>query len=94
MHEYGGWSTSTGANMNALVGIAAPGEFGGDVSHLNPHKTFCIPHGGGGAGRGPGVRRRGPGAVPAGAREAPASDPARRRSRGVGRAAGQRGVLP
>jgi glycine dehydrogenase len=42
-----------GANMNALVGIAAPGEFGGDVSHLNLHKTFCIPHGGGGPGVGP-----------------------------------------
>jgi glycine dehydrogenase len=43
-----------GANMNALVGVAAPGEFGGDVSHLNLHKTFCIPHGGGGPGVGPG----------------------------------------
>jgi len=42
-----------GANMNALVGVAAPGEFGGDVSHLNLHKTFCIPHGGGGPGVGP-----------------------------------------
>ena len=39
--------------MNALVGVAAPGEFGGDVSHLNLHKTFCIPHGGGGPGVGP-----------------------------------------
>jgi glycine dehydrogenase len=42
-----------GANMNALVGVAAPGKFGGDVSHLNLHKTFCIPHGGGGPGVGP-----------------------------------------
>jgi glycine dehydrogenase len=42
-----------GANLNALVGVAAPGEFGGDVSHLNLHKTFCIPHGGGGPGVGP-----------------------------------------
>jgi glycine dehydrogenase len=42
-----------GANMNALVGVSAPGEFGGDVSHLNLHKTFCIPHGGGGPGVGP-----------------------------------------
>ena len=42
-----------GANMNALVGLAAPGQFGGDVSHLNLHKTFCIPHGGGGPGVGP-----------------------------------------
>ena len=42
-----------GANMNAMVGLAAPGQFGGDVSHLNLHKTFCIPHGGGGPGVGP-----------------------------------------
>jgi glycine dehydrogenase len=42
-----------GANLNAMVGLAAPGEFGGDVSHLNLHKTFCIPHGGGGPGVGP-----------------------------------------
>jgi len=42
-----------GANMNAMVGLTAPGEFGGDVSHLNLHKTFCIPHGGGGPGVGP-----------------------------------------
>jgi glycine dehydrogenase len=40
-------------NMNALVGTASPGHFGGDVSHLNLHKTFCIPHGGGGPGVGP-----------------------------------------
>lgn len=42
-----------GANLNALVGLARPGKFGGDVSHLNLHKTFCIPHGGGGPGVGP-----------------------------------------
>jgi glycine dehydrogenase len=42
-----------GANMNAMVGLCAPGKFGGDVSHLNLHKTFCIPHGGGGPGVGP-----------------------------------------
>ena len=42
-----------GANLNALVGLARPGELGGDVSHLNLHKTFCIPHGGGGPGVGP-----------------------------------------
>src|SRR6185312_4014248 len=42
-----------GANLNALVGLAQPGKFGGDVSHLNLHKTFCIPHGGGGPGVGP-----------------------------------------
>ena len=53
MHEIGAQVYIDGANMNALVGIAAPGEFGGDVSHLNLHKTFCIPHGGGGPGMGP-----------------------------------------
>jgi glycine dehydrogenase len=53
VHEFGGRVYVDGANMNALVGVAAPGEFGGDVSHLNLHKTFCIPHGGGGPGVGP-----------------------------------------
>jgi glycine dehydrogenase len=53
VHSFGGRVYVDGANMNALVGIAAPGEFGGDVSHLNLHKTFCIPHGGGGPGVGP-----------------------------------------
>ena len=53
VHSYGGRVYVDGANMNALVGVAAPGEFGGDVSHLNLHKTFCIPHGGGGPGVGP-----------------------------------------
>ncbi len=53
VHGHGGRVYVDGANMNALVGVAAPGEFGGDVSHLNLHKTFCIPHGGGGPGVGP-----------------------------------------
>src|SRR6218665_1506209 len=53
VHRHGGLVYVDGANMNALVGVAAPGEFGGDVSHLNLHKTFCIPHGGGGPGVGP-----------------------------------------
>jgi glycine dehydrogenase len=53
VHEYGGQVYVDGANLNALVGLAAPGEFGADVSHLNLHKTFCIPHGGGGPGIGP-----------------------------------------
>ena len=53
VHSHGGRVYIDGANMNALVGVAAPGEFGGDVSHLNLHKTFCIPHGGGGPGVGP-----------------------------------------
>ncbi|HTK62630.1 MAG TPA: aminomethyl-transferring glycine dehydrogenase [Pseudonocardia sp.] len=53
VHEAGGQVYVDGANLNALVGVAKPGEFGGDVSHLNLHKTFCIPHGGGGPGVGP-----------------------------------------
>ena len=53
IHAVGGQVYIDGANMNALVGVAAPGKFGGDVSHLNLHKTFCIPHGGGGPGVGP-----------------------------------------
>ena len=53
VHRYGGQVYVDGANMNAMVGVAAPGHFGGDVSHLNLHKTFCIPHGGGGPGVGP-----------------------------------------
>lgn len=53
VHQHGGRVYVDGANMNALVGLAAPGQFGGDVSHLNLHKTFCIPHGGGGPGVGP-----------------------------------------
>ncbi len=52
-HDNGGQVYIDGANMNAMVGLAAPGELGGDVSHLNLHKTFCIPHGGGGPGMGP-----------------------------------------
>ncbi|MYN04884.1 aminomethyl-transferring glycine dehydrogenase [Pseudoduganella sp. DS3] len=53
VHKHGGQVYVDGANMNALVGVAGPGSFGGDVSHLNLHKTFCIPHGGGGPGVGP-----------------------------------------
>jgi len=53
VHQHGGRVYIDGANMNALVGTAEPGQFGGDVSHLNLHKTFCIPHGGGGPGVGP-----------------------------------------
>jgi glycine dehydrogenase len=53
VHEHGGQVYVDGANLNALLGVAAPGKFGGDVSHLNLHKTFCIPHGGGGPGVGP-----------------------------------------
>ena len=53
IHRVGGQVYIDGANLNALVGVAKPGKFGGDVSHLNLHKTFCIPHGGGGPGVGP-----------------------------------------
>jgi len=53
VHRHGGQVYVDGANMNAMVGLCAPGAFGGDVSHLNLHKTFCIPHGGGGPGVGP-----------------------------------------
>jgi len=53
VHEHGGQVYTDGANMNALVGLAKPGKWGSDVSHLNLHKTFCIPHGGGGPGVGP-----------------------------------------
>jgi len=52
-HQYGGQVYLDGANLNAMVGLAKPGEIGSDVSHLNLHKTFCIPHGGGGPGMGP-----------------------------------------
>jgi glycine dehydrogenase len=59
VHEHGGQVYVDGANLNALVGVARPGWFGGDISHLNLHKTFCIPHGGGGPGVGGplGIRR-------------------------------------
>ncbi len=53
IHDHGGMVYIDGANLNAMVGLCKPGEFGGDVSHLNLHKTFCIPHGGGGPGVGP-----------------------------------------
>ncbi len=53
VHAHGGQVYIDGANLNAMVGLCGPGQFGGDVSHLNLHKTFCIPHGGGGPGVGP-----------------------------------------
>jgi glycine dehydrogenase len=58
VHDAGGQVYVDGANLNALVGLAKPGKFGADVSHLNLHKTFCIPHGGGGPGVGPVIARR------------------------------------
>ena len=53
VHGHGGQVYMDGANMNAMVGLVQPGEIGADVCHLNLHKTFCIPHGGGGPGMGP-----------------------------------------
>src|SRR6202030_2196042 len=53
VHAFGGQVYLDGANLNAQVGLARPGDYGADVSHLNLHKTFCIPHGGGGPGVGP-----------------------------------------
>ena len=64
VHDAGGQVYVDGANLNALVGLAKPGTFGADVSHLNLHKTFCIPHGGGGPGRRPDRRPRPPRPLP------------------------------
>jgi glycine dehydrogenase len=58
VHEVGGQVYVDGANLNALVGLSQPGKFGADVSHLNLHKTFCIPHGGGGPGVGPVISKK------------------------------------
>ena len=88
VHDHGGQVYVDGANLNALLGYAKPGEFGGDVSHLNLHKTFCIPHGGGGPGVGPGRGARAPRAVPALAR---ACTPRTAKRAGIG--ADQRGAV-
>ena len=53
IHQNGGLVYMDGANLNAMVGVCKPGKFGADVMHINLHKTFCIPHGGGGPGMGP-----------------------------------------
>ena len=74
VHEHGGMVYLDGANMNAQVGLCRPGDYGADVCHLNLHKTFCIPHGGGGPGMGPiGVTVE-PCAVPARRTRWPARD--------------------
>ena len=65
MHAAGGQVYIDGANLNALAGLTSPALLGGDVSHLNLHKTFCIPHGGGGPGVGPVVAQAHLAAVPA-----------------------------
>ncbi len=75
VHENGGQVYMDGANLNAQVGLTSPGRIGADVCHLNLHKTFAIPHGGGGPGHGTDRRGRSPGAVPAG----PCPRPGRRR---------------
>ena len=87
VHRHGGQVYVDGANMNAMVGLAAPGEFGGDVCHLNLHKTFCIPHGGGGPGVGPVASS--PTWRPS-CRATPAAAVAAGRRRGLGGAARQR----
>ena len=94
VHRHGGQVYVDGANLNALLGYAQPGEFGGDVSHLNLHKTFCIPHGGGGPGVGPvGVRAHLAPYLPS---HPGHPDPARREGIGPVSAApyGSAGILP
>ncbi len=94
VHAHGGQVYVDGANLNALLGYARPGEFGGDVSHLNLHKTFCIPHGGGGPGVGPvGVRAHLAPYLPS---HPGHPDPARREGIGPVSAApyGSAGILP
>ena len=92
VHDAGGQVYVDGANLNALVGLARPGEFGADVSHLNLHKTFCIPHGGGGPGRRAGRGARAPRPVPA--RRIRSALGTQRRRAGVGGAFGSAGILP
>jgi glycine dehydrogenase len=94
VHQHGGQVYVDGANLNALMGYARPGRFGGDVSHLNLHKTFCIPHGGGGPGVGPvGVREHLAPYLPS---HPGHPDPARREGVGPVSAApyGSAGILP
>ncbi|HWU21614.1 MAG TPA: aminomethyl-transferring glycine dehydrogenase, partial [Nocardioides sp.] len=94
VHEHGGQVYIDGANFNALLGYAKPGQFGGDVSHLNLHKTFCIPHGGGGPGVGPvAVREHLAPYLPTHVLH---PDPARREGTGAISAApyGSAGILP
>ncbi len=89
VHDAGGQVYLDGANLNAMVGLARPGRFGADVSHLNLHKTFCIPHGGGGPGVGPVAVRRPPGPVPA---QPPAGRPRPARPPAPGRSPRPRGA--
>ncbi len=95
VHDHGGQVYVDGANLNALVGLARPGAFGADVSHLNLHKTFCIPHGGGGPGVGPVAVRGHLAPFLPGHRQGPQGQPA---EGGVGAVAsapyGSAGILP
>ncbi len=91
VHEHGGQVYLDGANLNALVGLAKPGAFGADVSHLNLHKTFCIPHGGGGPGVGPVAVRVAPRAIPP---EPPAPSGSGTCNRAWGRSRPRRGARP
>ena len=95
VHDAGGQVYVDGANLNALLGLAKPGRFGADVSHLNLHKTFCIPHGGGGPGDRTGRRRGSPGAAPA---ESSAAGGEARPDSGIGPISaapyGSAGILP
>ena len=88
VHDAGGQVYVDGANMNALVGLAQPGHFGADVSHLNLHKTFCIPHGGGGPGIGPVAVRGAPATAPSQPSAAGGRRPAERTRARVRRAVG------
>ncbi len=99
IHEVGGQVYLDGANMNALVGLARPGRFGADVSHLNLHKTFCIPHGGGGPGVGPiGVRSHLAPFLPSRSSIEPSREPRGSNGAGVGPVAaapwGSASILP
>ena len=89
VHEHGGQVYLDGANLNAQVGLCRPADVGADVCHVNLHKTFCIPHGGGGPGHGAHRRRGAPGEVPAAASGRPGGRRAGHR-RGQRRAVGQR----
>jgi glycine dehydrogenase len=94
VHDAGGQVYLDGANLNALVGVARPGRFGADVSHLNLHKTFCIPHGGGGPGVGPVAVRAHLAPYLPGHPVVPSAGPARRDDDGLGPIVGPVSAAP